>query len=107
VLFQLADNARRAMPEGGRFTVGLEGGFADMACLRVRDTGSGMSAEVRARLFEPFFTTQGFGRGAGLGLPMVFGIVRQHGGSIEVHSENGQGTEFRIFLPLAQAARSE
>jgi len=60
---------------------------------------------VRARLFEPFFTTQGFGKGAGLGLPMIFGIVRQHGGRIEVASESGRGTEFSIFLPLAPLPR--
>ena len=108
VFVHLADNARRAMPQGGRFTISLEGSRgqdnAETACLRMRDTGVGMSEEVRARLFEPFFTTQGFGQGAGLGLPIVFGIVRQHGGRIEVDSEQGRGTEFRIILPLARQA---
>ena len=108
VLLHLASNARRAMPRGGRLTMSLESslgqGSAETGCLRVRDTGTGMSEEVRARLFEPFFTTQGFGQGAGLGLPVVFGIVRQHGGRIEVESEHGLGTEFRIYLPLAQQA---
>ena len=61
----------------------------------------GMSEEVRARLFEPFFTTEGFGKGAGLGLSVVFGILRQHRARIELASEPGQGTEFRMLLPLA------
>ena len=114
VLTYLADNARQAMPHGGRFTVaatpkdsGEPPAEAGFACLRVSDTGSGMTEEVRNRLFEPFFTTQGFGKGAGLGLPMIFGIVRQHGGRIEVTSVPGKGTEFRIFLPLAGSARKE
>jgi two-component system cell cycle sensor histidine kinase/response regulator CckA len=108
VLSHLAENARRAMPQGGCFTVALEAAppqdNADWTCLRVRDTGTGMAEGVQERLFEPFFTTQGFGKGAGLGLPMIFGIVRQHGGRIAVQSEPGKGTELRIFLPLAQAA---
>jgi PAS domain S-box-containing protein len=108
-LSHLADNARQAMPQGGRFTVAagpVAGPAPEQArttCLSVRDTGQGMSEEVRSRLFEPFFTTRGFGQGTGLGLPVVFGIVRRHGGRIEVASEPGRGTEFRIFLPLAQA----
>jgi PAS domain S-box-containing protein len=110
VLTHLAENARRVMPQGGSFTLAAtpagspSQGEAGFACLRAVDTGTGMSEEVLARLFEPFFTTQGFGKSAGLGLPIVFGIVRQHGGRIEVASKPGQGTEFRIFLPLAQAA---
>ena len=114
VLTYLADNARQAMPHGGRFTVaatpkdsGEPPAEAGFACLRVSDTGSGMNEEVRNRLFEPFFTTQGFGKGAGLGLPMIFGIVRQHGGRMEVISAPGKGAEFRIFLPLAGSARKE
>jgi len=114
VLTNLADNARQAMPHGGRFTVaatpkdsGEPAAEAGSACLRVADTGSGMTEEVRNRLFEPFFTTQGFGKGAGLGLPMVFGIVCQHGGRMEVISAPGKGAEFRIFLPLAGSARKE
>ncbi len=106
VLTHLAENARRAMPQGGSFTVSLQGSppaqKPDWACLTARDTGQGMSEEVRAHLFEPFFTTQDFGKGAGLGLPVIFGIVRQHGGRIEVASEQERGTEFRIFLPLAR-----
>jgi PAS domain S-box-containing protein len=110
-LSHLAENARQAMPQGGRFTVaatpevsGEPPAGSGFACLRIRDTGLGMSKEVQARLFEPYFTTQGFGKGAGLGLPIVFGIVRQHGGRIEVDSENGRGSEFRLYLPLARQA---
>jgi signal transduction histidine kinase len=105
VLSQLAENSRRAMPQGGIFNVSLQASTAapkaEWACLTVRDTGLGMSEEVRAHLFEPFYTTQDFGKGAGLGLAMIFGIVRQHGGRIEAASEPEKGTQFRILLPLA------
>ena len=114
VLMNLCINSRDAMPKGGRITIetrnalfseedcrramGLQPGrFAE---LRVSDTGTGMDAATRERIFEPFFTTKGTGKGTGLGLATVYGIVKQHNGFIQVESEPGQGSTFRIFLPV-------
>jgi two-component system cell cycle sensor histidine kinase/response regulator CckA len=114
VLMNLCINSRDAMPKGGRITiethnallsekdcrrtVGLQPGrFAE---LRVSDTGTGMDAATRERIFEPFFTTKGTGKGTGLGLATVYGIVKQHNGFIQVESEPGHGSTFRIFLPV-------
>jgi CheY-like chemotaxis protein len=110
VLMNLAVNARDAMPQGG--TLSLEtanvaspaGALAapgDQVSLVVRDTGLGMDETTRAHLFEPFFTTKAGRGGTGLGLSMVYGIVRQSGGQIAVESEPGRGTCFRILLPRA------
>jgi signal transduction histidine kinase/CheY-like chemotaxis protein len=112
VLMNLAVNARDAMPRGG--TLSLEtanvaappegsAGPADQVALLVRDTGLGMDETTRAHLFEPFFTTKGGSGGTGLGLSMVYGIVRQSGGQITVESETGVGTSFRILLPRCHA----
>ncbi len=114
VLMNLAINARDAMGERGRVTIetsdveidaeeaaargGAPGHFAVIA---VTDTGSGMDAETQRRIFDPFFTTKEAGKGTGLGLSIVHGIVTQAGGSIEVYSERGQGTTFRVKLPAA------
>ncbi|OHD21148.1 MAG: hypothetical protein A2064_11650 [Spirochaetes bacterium GWB1_66_5] len=102
VLLNLLTNARDAMPDGGTITLSTSR-QAHLACITVSDTGTGMDEPTRARMFEPFFTTKPKGKGTGLGLPVVWGIVQQHRGSIEVHSEPGQGTTFRILLPLSEA----
>ncbi len=98
VLMNLAVNARDAMPQGGRLLVSTRpraGGI----CLAVKDTGVGIPEDVLPKIFDPFFTTKEVGKGTGLGLAMVFGIIQTHGGRIEVESRVGEGTEFRILLP--------
>jgi diguanylate cyclase (GGDEF)-like protein/PAS domain S-box-containing protein len=102
LLTNLILNAVDALPMGGviKLRVVAEDG---QGMLEVSDTGVGMGAEVQVRVFEPFFTTKGEG-GTGLGLAMVFGIVEQHGGHIEVHSASGQGTTFRMTFPLVEAS---
>jgi two-component system cell cycle sensor histidine kinase/response regulator CckA len=104
------------MPYGGRLVIRTqnvqvcEGASAvppgTYVLLSVADTGCGMSAEVREQIFEPFFTTKAPGRGTGLGLAMVYGMVEQHGGTIHVYSEPGEGTTFKIYLPVATREES-
>jgi PAS domain S-box-containing protein len=103
VLLNLALNARDAMPDGGSLT--FETRLAgDAVVLTVRDTGAGMTEEVKARAFEPFFTTKAAGKGSGLGLSMVHGIVTQSGGEVELDSAPGRGTACRIALPYFDPA---
>jgi signal transduction histidine kinase/ActR/RegA family two-component response regulator len=108
VLLNLAVNARDAMPGGGTLTIAtsniLSGdtGATSGVSLVVRDTGTGMPDDVKERAFEPFFTTKDPGKGTGLGLSMVYGIVKQSGGTIVVESEVGRGTSFTIELPAAE-----
>ncbi|HEU4507349.1 MAG TPA: response regulator [Pyrinomonadaceae bacterium] len=102
VLVNMVFNAIDAMPEGGTLSL-ITRTVNDSVLIRVVDTGVGMYPEVRSRIFDPFFTTKGKA-GLGLGLAVSFGIIRRHGGNIEVESHYGSGTEFRITLPLAKIA---
>jgi two-component system cell cycle sensor histidine kinase/response regulator CckA len=119
ILMNLAVNARDAMPTGGKLTIEARAVARERedlgrrgirpagryAVISVSDTGKGMDAETEAHIFEPFFTTKEAGKGTGLGLATVFGIVAQHGGWIDVYTELNQGTTFSIFLPLAEAVQ--
>ncbi len=108
VLLNLFVNAGHAMPQGGRITIvaaaAESGGARSFVQLRVSDTGSGMDEVTRQRIFEPFFTTKAPGEGTGLGLASVYGIVTNHGGSVEVESAPGRGTTFHLRLPAADVA---
>jgi PAS domain S-box-containing protein len=100
VLTNLAINARDAMPGGGTLAITVARNDGE-AVLEVSDTGVGMSDEVRQRIFDPFFTTKPAGKGTGLGLAVVWGIAKEHGGRVEVESAPGHGARFRVALPAA------
>ncbi|HXS68534.1 MAG TPA: PAS domain S-box protein [Candidatus Polarisedimenticolia bacterium] len=120
ILMNLAVNARDSMPNGGRLAIETssvafgessaarrqEGRRGLFACLKISDSGSGISAENLPHIFEPFFTTKEVGKGTGLGLATVFGIVQQHQGWINVESEVGRGTTFRIYFPRIEKPSS-
>jgi two-component system cell cycle sensor histidine kinase/response regulator CckA len=106
VIVNLAVNSRDAMPRGGTLAIHVERRPPQHVRLSVSDTGAGMTEEVRARVFEPFFTTKPVGKGTGLGLALVFAVVRQNGGSVSVDSELGRGTTFTIDFPEAAPRES-
>jgi PAS domain S-box-containing protein len=121
VILNLAANARDAMPDGGKLVLSTANAEVDgrssprhpdlkpgrYAVLTVKDTGCGMSEDVLAHAFEPFFTTKEVGKGTGLGLASVYGVVKQSGGHIDVSSQVGVGTTFRVFLPLVEEPKAE
>ncbi len=120
IFVNLCVNARTAMPDGGQLSLLAENILVDenLACkhpgvqpgphvlLVVRDTGTGIPPEMLDRIFDPFFTTKPLGKGTGLGLSTVLGLVRSHGGFVQVQSTAGQGTEFRLYFPAVEAERS-
>jgi CheY-like chemotaxis protein len=121
VVMILAVNARDAMPRGGQLIIStaqvdvdethaahhLDARAGQFVCLSIVDSGCGMDHVTLGRIFEPFFTTKEFGKGTGLGLAVVYGIVKQHQGWIEVQSVVGQGSTFKIFLPPCSAEQAE
>jgi len=115
MIMHLVNNARDAMPNGGELWIGTRstsldndfirrygyGAVGEYALLTVTDNGTGMDAETLEKIYEPFFTTKGFGKGSGLGLSVVYGCVKQHKGFLTCYSEPGKGSQFNIYLPLS------
>lgn len=115
VLTNLVLNSMQAMPEGGTVTVGLEPSHAEpppdieeraneYVCIHVQDEGTGIPEDVLPHLFDPFFTTKGVDEGTGLGLSISYGIVREHGGWIDVKTSQGRGSRFSVHLPVVNGA---
>jgi len=121
VLMNLAVNARDAMPYGGALSICAENLFidenyaqmylgasvGDYVVITVANTGIGMPPEILDKIFEPFFTTKEFGQGTGLGLSTVIGIIKSHGGFVNVYSEVGKGTQFKVYLPAVEGTQKQ
>ncbi|HAJ63141.1 MAG TPA: hybrid sensor histidine kinase/response regulator [Cyanobacteria bacterium UBA8543] len=121
VLMNLCVNARDAMPNGGTLSISAKNLFIDQnyarlnldaqvgsyIVIRVTDTGMGIPPEILDRIFEPFFTTKEIGKGTGLGLSTAIGIIKSHGGFVNVYSEVGRGTEFKVYLPAAEVTQTQ
>jgi len=121
VLLNLANNARDAMPNGGELEIATERATMDdsfiaahgfgkpgsYAVISVSDSGTGMDEATQKKIFEPFFTTKGVDKGTGLGLAMVYGIIKQHKGYVDVLSEPGHGSCFKLYLPLVEAGAAD
>jgi CheY-like chemotaxis protein len=121
VLLNLATNARDAMPDGGRFSIATTAESLDerfiathgygtvgrYAIITVTDSGCGMNEQTKRKVFDPFFTTKEANKGTGLGLSMVHGIIKQHGGFIDLQSEPGRGSVFKLYLPLVDTVDEE
>ncbi len=121
VLMNFVTNAKDAMPHGGMLSVDVSPVFMDSrfvhahgfgesgyyACISVADTGCGMDEETQKKIFEPFYTTKEIGKGTGLGMAIIYGIVKQHNGYINVYSEPGSGTTFRVYLPLLAEEKND
>jgi len=115
ILMNLVTNARDAMPAGGRMRIEVgrvslgeedcraygQGTPGEYVVISVHDTGAGMDAETQRRMFEPFFTTKPVGKGTGLGMPIVYGLVKEHNGFVRTYSKVGRGTTVRVYLPAA------
>jgi CheY-like chemotaxis protein len=121
VIMNICVNARDAMPDGGQLTIDtgirgitneysqahLEAKEGDYVNLRISDTGTGIDENILGRVFDPFFTTKGPGEGTGLGLSVVYGVVKNHGGYIDTRSTIGKGTTFDIFFPIAKKSKTD
>jgi signal transduction histidine kinase/CheY-like chemotaxis protein len=105
-ILNLVINARDAMPQGGRIVIAAKN-EGDRVAISVIDDGEGMSEEVKARALEPFYTTKGVGKGSGMGLPQAYGFAQQHGGTLTLESQRGEGTTVKLFLPRARDAIAE
>jgi signal transduction histidine kinase len=106
MILALAMNGLEATPSGGRVTIGARPEGDDGVVLTVADTGCGIPSDIQGRIFEPFFTTKEQGKGVGLGLAVVYGIVARHHGRIDVGSQAGAGTVFTVHLPTRPPAEA-